>query len=149
MADDPGRILAVDPGLKRIGLAVSDPTRTIAAPFAVIPHQSRDKDAREILRVAAEQQATLIIIGQPLNWDGSPNPQADDSHKLAEKLRELGALPVSLVDEYGSTQQAQEIRRRMDVPRDKRTGHLDDLAAAIILQNYLDIQENGEDYEPE
>jgi putative holliday junction resolvase len=135
---DPGRILAVDPGEKRLGLAISDPTRIIASPLDVILHQSRLEDAREILRIAVEQGATLILIGQALNWDGSPSPQAAGADKLADTIRAIGAIPVELVDEYGSTQKAQEIRREMNVTRNKRAGHLDDLAAAIILQNYLE-----------
>jgi putative Holliday junction resolvase len=143
--NDPGRILAVDPGEKRLGLAVSDPTRTIASPLEVISHSSRIKDAREIMRIAQEQGATLIIIGHPLNWDGSESPQAAGSLKLAESLRELGSVPVELIDEYGSTQEAQQVRREMAVTREKRAGHLDDLAAAIILQHYLENLESAED----
>ncbi len=143
MVNEPGRILAVDPGEKRLGLAVSDPTRTIASPLEVIRHQSLDEDAREILRVAKEQGATLIIIGQPLHWDGSLSLQAVGSSKLASLLNDLGSIPVLLVDEYGSTSEARETRRKMNVTRAKRAGHLDDLAAAIILQNFLELQDGG------
>ncbi len=145
MTDEPGRILAVDPGDRRLGLAVSDPTRTIVSPLEVIPHQSRRIDAQEILRIAEEQDVTLIILGQALHWDGSKSPQASGSVRLAEILRELGPIPVELVDEYGSTQKAQQVRRKMNVTREKRSGHLDDLAAAIILQNYLENLESAED----
>lgn len=147
MAKEPGRILAVDPGEKRLGLAVSDPTRTIVSPLEVIPHSSRENDAQEILHIAVEQGATLIILGQALHWDGSESSQAMGAVKLAEILCELGEIPVELVDEYGSTQEAQQVRRQMNVSREKRSGHLDDLAAAIILQNYLENKESSEDNE--
>jgi putative Holliday junction resolvase len=86
----------------------------------------------------------LIILGQALHWDGSGSRQAEGAVKLAELLRDLGKIPVRLVDEYGSTQEAQQVRRQMNVSRDKRSGHLDDLAAAIILQNYLENKESAE-----
>jgi len=140
MSSDPGRILAVDPGKKHLGLAVSDPTRTIAAPLDVIQHTSLRGDAQEILRIASEQEATLILIGQPLHWDGSLSEQAQESTALAETLQELGELPVELVDEYGSTQEAQQAGRKLKLPGRKSSSHLDDLAAAIILQNYLEAQ---------
>ena len=147
MTKEPGRILAVDPGEKRLGLAVSDPTQTIVSPLEVLPHRSREKDALEILRIAEEQGASLIILGQALHWDGSESHQAAGSVKLAELLRDLGAIPVELVDEYGSTQEAQQTRRQMNVSREKRSGHLDDLAAAIILQYYLENKESAESHE--
>ncbi len=138
MKTDPGRVLAIDPGEKRLGIAVSDPTRTIAAPLCVINHKSRKEDALAIINLAKEQEATLILIGQPRNWDDDLGAQAEKSSRLADEIQSLGQIPVQLWNEYGSTQAAQSARRQMNVSRKKRTGHLDDLAAAIILQNFLD-----------
>ena len=137
MLREPGRILAVDPGEKRVGLALSDPTQTIASPLMVLPSQSVKKDALRILQTAQEKDAVLIVVGQPLHWDGTESDQAKGSRRLAELLEELGSLPVKLVDEYGTTQAAREARLQMNVSREKRSGHLDDLAATILLQNYL------------
>jgi len=146
MDNDPGRILAVDPGEKRLGIAISDPTQIIASSLCVIEHQNRNKDAQAIYRLAEEHKAVLILIGQPLDWDGAPNPQSSKSARLAQEIQTLGNLPVKLWDEYGSTQIAQNSRRDMNVSRKKRSGHLDQVAAAVILQSFLDHQINQEDY---
>ena len=145
MLNDPGRILAIDPGEKRLGIAVSDPTQIIASPLCVIDHQSRLKDAEAILTIAKEQNAVLIIIGQPLGWNNDTGPQSQKSVRLADEIRKLSSVPVQLWNEYGSTQAAQAARRKMNVSRKKRTGHLDDLAAAIILQSFLDARIDAED----
>ena len=143
MLEEPGRILAVDPGEKRLGLAISDPTQTIASPLTVIKSQSIRKDALAILKLAEEQGAVLILVGQPLHWDGSDNAQALESRRLVDHLKDQGSLPVNLADEYGTTQAARDARLKMNVSREKRSGHLDDLAAAILLQNYLDTLDSG------
>lgn len=140
----PGRILAIDPGEKRLGVAISDPTQTIASPLIVLKSLSMREDAQAILDIATEQGAVLIIVGQPLHWDGTESIQAEGSRKLAELLQELGSIPVDLADEYGTTQAARASRLKMNVRREKRSGHLDDLAATILLQNYLESREIGE-----
>jgi putative Holliday junction resolvase len=121
-----------------LGIAISDPTQTIASPLCVIEHENRQKDAQCILDLAEENEAVLILIGQPLNWDGTSNTQADRSNRLADVIQSLRDVPVKLWDEFGSTQKAQDSRRLMNVTRDKRAGHLDQVAAAVILQSYLD-----------
>lgn len=139
--DFAGRILAVDPGEKRLGIAVSDPTETIARPLAVIKHTSRSVDAAAIVRFAVEQEAVRIIIGWPLDSEGRPTSQARHSERLADEIRVQTTLPVELWDESGSTQAARSARIAMGVPRHKRGGHLDDVAATVILQSYLDAHE--------
>lgn len=143
MQAEPGRILAIDPGERRLGVAISDPTQTIASSLMILGSQSMKKDAISILEIAEEQGVVLIIIGQPLHWDGAESDQAEGSKELAELLLEMGSLPVKLVDEYGTTQAAKKSRLKMNVSRKKRAGHLDDLAATILLQNYLDTLDPG------
>lgn len=142
---DPGRILAVDPGEKRLGLALSDPTQIIASPLAVLDSQSMKKDALAIQKAAEAHGAVLIVIGQPLNWDGTESAQSQKSTRLAEMVKEMGSIPVELADEFGTTQAAREARIKMNVSRAQRAGHLDDLAATILLQNYLDSIDPGID----
>ncbi len=132
------RILAVDPGGKRIGLALSDPTGTIANPLAVLKHLSRPVDAAAIAQLALENQAQLIVVGQALDDEGLPTPQGRSAARLAEAIRLQTNLAVELWDESGSTQAAQQARLAMGATRRKRAGHLDDLAATFILQSYLD-----------
>lgn len=132
------RILAVDPGEKRIGLAISDPTGMIASPLTIIRHVSRPIDAATIAQIAGEQQAERIIIGQALDVDGQPTLQSRRATRLAAAVRDQTDLPIELWDESGSTQAARTTRIMLGVSRQKRSGHLDELAAAIILQSYLD-----------
>lgn len=133
-----GRILAVDPGEKRLGIAVSDPTGTIARPLMVINHISRAIDAASIANLASEHGAVRIIVGQALDDDGNPTPQARHAARLADAIKEQTPLPVDLWDESGSTQAARASRIAMGVSRKRRAGHLDEVAAAVILQSYLD-----------
>ena len=138
MTGKPYRIMGVDPGDKRIGIAISDPTQTIASPYSVIEHTSREADARAILAIGEENQVGLVLIGQALNWDGDISPQGKKAARLAEEIQSLGDIPVKLWDEYGSTRTARESRQMMNLPRNKRKGHHDQIAAVIILQTYLD-----------
>lgn len=132
------RILGVDPGEKRLGIAVSDLSGTIASPLTVIQHEARAVDAARIVQLAVEQEAVLIIVGQALDADGEVGPQGRKSLRLAEAIRACTDMPVALWDESGSTQAAIEARRAMGAKRKKRSGHLDDLAATYLLQTWLD-----------
>jgi len=132
------RILAVDPGEKRLGIAISDPSGTIANPLTVLKHVSRPLDAASIAQLAVENQAGLIVIGQSLDEDGLPTPEGRRAGRLAEAVQGQTDLPVVLWDESGSTQEARSARLAMGASRRKRGGHLDDLAATYILQTYLD-----------
>jgi len=137
---DFARILAVDPGDKRLGIAISDLTGTIASPVCVLTHVSRKENALAILAIAEEKEVKLIVVGQAFDWDEEISFQGRKSTRLADKIRALGSIPVILWDEYGSTSIARNARRMMNVSRKKRSGHLDDLAATVILQTYLDSQ---------
>ncbi len=137
-----GRILAVDPGEKRLGIALSDPTGTIASPLQVLGHVSRAVDAAVIAQLAVEHDAVRIIVGQALDDEGNPTPQARHAERLAQAIREQTSLPVELWDESGSTQAARAARIAMGVSRRKRSGHLDEIAATVILQTYLDAHES-------
>jgi len=139
-----GRILAVDPGDKRIGVAVSDPTGTIARPLRVIAHSARMVDAAQIAALAADEEAVGIVVGQAMDDEGLPSPEGRKAARLAEAIRSQTNLPVSLWDESFSTQTARQTRIAMGVTRRKRSGHLDDLAAAVILQSYLDANQTGD-----
>ncbi len=127
-----GRVLGVDPGEARIGLAVSDESGSVARPLAVLRHISREKDAHEIARRAALEGAGRIVVGVPFDVDGLPGPQARRALRLVEALRACTSLPVDTWDESFSTQSA--------LRSPKRDPLLDARAAAVILQEYLDAQ---------
>ena len=132
------RILAVDHGEKRIGLALSDPTGTLASPLTVIMHVSRLLDAMQVANVAAENVAGLIIIGQSFDEDGNPNLAGRRAAKFAEALKEQTNIPIELVDEAFSTRDARATVIEMGVSRKRRAGHHDALAAVMILRSYIE-----------
>ena len=134
----PVRILAVDHGEKRIGLALSDPTATIASPLKVIEHVSRLLDAAQVANVAHENEVGLIVIGQSFDEEGRPNLAGRRAAKFAAALKEQTQIPVVLWDESFSTQDARAARIALGVSRKDRSGHQDALAAAMILRSYLE-----------
>jgi putative Holliday junction resolvase len=110
------RILAIDPGDKRIGLALSDPTQTIANPLTVIIYESRVKNAAKIVALATEHACSKIIIGAALHWDNSESEASLKANKLADEIRSQSDIPVEMWDEYGSTQKAKASRKEMGKP---------------------------------
>lgn len=136
------RILAVDPGDKRIGLAISDPTGTIARPYMVLKHTAREEDAQRIVDVANNENVALIIVGQALDSEGRVGPQARKSQRLAHAISLLTPCNVEMWDESGTTQAAVKNQIMLGVSRKKRKGHLDDIAASVLLQDYILTQES-------
>jgi putative Holliday junction resolvase len=132
------RILAVDHGEKRIGLALSDPTATIASPLRVIEHVSRLMDAAQVANIAQENEVGLIVIGQSFDEEGLPNLAGRRAAKFAATLQEQSQIPILLWDETFSTQDARAARIELGVSRKKRAGHQDAFAAVMILQSYLE-----------
>ena len=125
-----GRTLGVDPGEARLGLAISDPTGTIARPLTVLRHSSRQRDAEAIARIASEQQAERIVVGVALDLEGNPGPQARRALRLIAALRLCSCLPVDMWDESGTTLAAER--------SGGKSAPLDARAAAILLEEYLD-----------
>ena len=132
------RILAVDHGEKRIGLALSDPSATIASPLKVIDHVSRLTDAAHVASLAQENDVGLIVIGQSFDEDGNPNLAGRRAARFGEALKEQTQIPIVLWDESFSTQDARAARIELGGSRKKRAGHHDSLAAVVILQSYLE-----------
>ncbi len=134
------RILAVDHGEKRIGLALSDPTATIASPLTVIEHVSRLMDTAQVANIATENEVGLIVIGQSFDEEGQPNLAGRRAAKFAQALKEQTQIPIVLWDEAFSTQDARAARIQMGSSRKQRGGHQDALAATMILRSYLESQ---------
>ncbi|MEI7990596.1 MAG: Holliday junction resolvase RuvX [Chloroflexota bacterium] len=135
------KVLAIDPGETNIGVAISDPSGTIANPLTVIKHVSRPIDAATIAQVAEEHAVALIIVGQALDDESLPTFEGRRSARLAAAIRTQTNIRVQLWDESNSTQTARIARLAMGGRtrlRRQRRGHLDDLAATVILQTYLD-----------
>ena len=134
----PGVVLALDVGLKRIGLAVSDPERRTASPLLVYERKNRDADVAALGEIAARQGAVLLVVGLPPRWDGELSPEGERILSLAKRLERRLGLPVELVDESLSTVEAEEAMLEADLSRAKRRQVVDRAAAAIILRRWLE-----------
>jgi len=132
------KVLGIDPGEKNIGIAISDPTGTLARPLLVLQHISKRANAERIRKLAEEENVGLIVIGQATDLDGKPNISGRKSARLAGEIKSLTTIPVILWDESYTTRDALELRKKLGAPRNVRKGHQDEIAATIILQSYLD-----------
>ncbi|MDD2921556.1 MAG: Holliday junction resolvase RuvX [Anaerolineales bacterium] len=132
------RILSVDHGEKRIGLALSDETATIASPLKVVEHISRAIDAAQVAEIAAQNNVALIVVGQSFDDEGAPNPAGRRAARFADELKNQTNIPIEMWDESFSTQEARSARIQLGVSRKKRAGHQDAFAAVVILQSYLE-----------
>ena len=129
------RILAIDHGDARIGLAISDEGGMIARPLQIIKHTAKKGDAEKIARIALENHVEKIVIGLPLDDEGKIGHQANKVQRWAEALKEATTIPIEFWDESFSSEQVEELRR---LRGGKKVDAIDDRAAAFILQNYLD-----------
>ena len=132
------RTLAVDPGTKRVGVAVSDPTGTIAQALTTIDAAPVDSLASRLADIASEQGARRVVVGMPRRMDGSYGPEAKAARELADGIRKASGLPVELVDERLTTVAAERSLLEGGVRRAKRRESIDRVAATILLQSHLD-----------
>ena len=132
------RILAVDPGTKRVGLALSDPTASIASALATIEADPADTLAERIATIAAEHEVERLVVGLPRNMDGSRGPAAAAAERLAAGLRKATHLPVETVDERLTTVAAERSLLDAGARRRECKEAVDRVAATILLQGYLD-----------
>jgi len=132
------RILALDHGTKRIGVAVSDEMKMIASPLEFISAAPFADFLLRLKEIIREKQIELIIIGMPRNMDGSYGPAALKVQEFAGVLKDAIAVPLQTLDERLTTVQAQKFLIQGNVRRDQRKVKVDKTAAAILLQSYLD-----------
>lgn len=142
-----GRILALDIGAKRIGVAVSDELGLLATPRTVIFRRSTEAALDEIVRLAQAEEASLVVVGLPISLDGQLHSQAQTVQRFGERLRRrLEALQIPLVyaDEMLSTVRAEERLRAAGVRPQRIRERIDAEAAAVILEEYLDQRRQAE-----
>ena len=137
------RTLAVDPGSKRVGLAVSDPGGTIAQALSTEPAEPAATLPSRLAQIAKAQNAGRIVVGLPLRLDGRHGPEAKAAQELADLLRKASGLPVELVDERLTTAQAEKSLIAGGMRREKRRISVDGVAATLLLQGHLDSKRNG------
>lgn len=136
------KILAVDLGEVRTGLAVCDATETLASPVGVIEERNAARVAEKIAATAAEHNAGTIVVGYPRHMNGSIGERAKKSEAIAETLGELTDIPVVLWDERGTTISATRQLNETNTRGKKRKQIIDAVAAVIILENYLAYRAN-------
>jgi putative Holliday junction resolvase len=136
-----GRVLAVDVGTRRLGVAVSDPTGTVASPLATVPRRTPAEDAKALAAVAAEQDATTVVVGLPVTLGGREGPAAAAVRAwLADVVALLPELDFRLADERLSTVAAERALVGGGVRRRARRQVVDQVAASVFLQTWLDAR---------
>jgi putative holliday junction resolvase len=136
--DSPGRVLALDLGRRRIGLAVSDPLRLTAQGLPTLERKNRRADLEALRSLVQEYDPQLLLVGQPLHMSGHAGRQAEGAAEFAMHLGRQLHRPVRLWDERLTTAEAQRVLRQSGVSIEKRGAAIDRLAAVILLQSYLD-----------
>lgn len=132
------RVLAVDYGERRIGLAVSDPSGMIASPAGhILRRLGKRPPIAELVRRAAELEAESIVVGLPLDGDGNETPRSTEARQVGDELSRRTGLPVRYVDERFTTAQALNAVRAMGASTRGRKGDVDALAATVLLQHAL------------
>lgn len=139
------KIMAVDLGDARTGLACCDRTEFLASPIGVIHEHSMKQVARRVADAAMEYEAGMVIVGHPLNMNGSQGPRAKHCEEFAEMLRGLVEVPVKLWDERGTTVSAIGFLNETDTRGKKRKEVVDEVAATIILESYMQYRANHPD----
>jgi putative holliday junction resolvase len=132
------RVLAIDHGSKRMGIAISDELGMIAQPLEFIPAEPFTGFLARLKEIIREKQVEQIIVGMPRNMDGSYGPAAEQVRQFVVVLKEALTVPIVTWDERLTSAQANRFLIQADVRRDKRKEKVDKTAAAILLQSYLD-----------
>lgn len=132
------RILAIDHGTKRMGLALSDELKMIAQPLEFVPAEPFKQFLERLREILRAKEVELILVGLPRNMDGSYGPAALKVREFVAVLQEAVAMPIQTWDERLTSVQANRYLVQANVRRDQRKGKVDKTAAAILLQSYLD-----------
>jgi putative holliday junction resolvase len=133
-----GRILALDLGKKRIGLALSDPLGITAQGLPTLERSNIRADLEALARLIAEHQVTLLLMGNPLHMSGKEGRQVEYTRDFAGRLHEKTGIEVRFWDERLTTVEAQRVLRASGISIEKRARAVDRLAAVILLESYLD-----------
>lgn len=139
------KIMAVDYGDSHTGLACCDITETLASPVGVIDEKNFNLCAEKVAAAAAEHKAGLIVVGNPLNMNGSAGPRSEICKSFADLLKNLSDVPVVMWDERSTTVTAHQMMNDVNKRGKKRKAVIDAVAAAVILENYLSWRANNGD----
>lgn len=137
------RVLAIDYGQKRVGLAISDRLGITAQPFKTIINESREKLIDDLAEIIEDNDITEVVVGLPLHMNGTEGERAEKSRILVAELKTELNLPVYLQDERLSSAEVEKVMLSGDLSREKRKAKRDKLAASIILRTYLANRKGG------
>ena len=133
------KIMGIDYGDARTGVAISDLMRTIVGSTTVVPSRNTDKAIAEIVRLAKENNVGELVVGLPRNMDGTEGPRAELCREFADKLGQAAGLPVHMWDERRTTVEAHNILSQHTYHGQKRKNTVDAVAASLILEGYLNF----------
>lgn len=143
MSEQAGRILALDVGTKRIGVAISDVEQRLASPLCVVRRKNRDTDIIALRRLVAEHKPVLIVVGLPLATGDRVGESAKKAMSLGKRLAKATGLEVVYQDEAETTVEAMEAMLTADLSRAKQRDKVDKVAASLILSRYLQTKGAG------
>lgn len=142
------RVMGLDVGTKTVGVAISDALGFTAQGITVVRRKNLRSDLGELRRLVREYEVTRAVVGLPLNMDGSEGPRAQASREFATQLEQATQIEVEFWDERLSTVAAERVLIEGDVSRERRKKVIDQVAASIILQGWLDAHQKPVDEEP-
>lgn len=142
-----GRILGIDYGTRRVGVAISDPLGMLATPLSVETVRSMQEAITVVCRIARERQVVKIVVGMPINMDGTSGAMAQEAAKFVELLGTASGLKIEITDERLSTSLVERVLLDADLSRERRKEVRDKLAAQVILQGYLDAHQESVPYD--
>ena len=138
MYNEPGRVMALDVGGRRIGVALSDSTRVLATPLTTLRAEPRARVIAEIAALVAQHEVAELVVGLPLTLSGEIGPQAKLVEIFAAELRQALRAPIHLLDERLTSVAAERLMQDLGIKPERRKARIDEVAASIILQDFLD-----------
>jgi putative Holliday junction resolvase len=139
---EPGRVMALDVGGRRIGVALSDTTRMLASPLTTLRAEPRDRVLSEIAALVLRHEVAEVVVGLPLTLSGEIGPQAHVIQLFVERLKGVLTAPIHLFDERLTTVAAERMMVDLGMKPEQRRARIDEVAASIILQDFLDSARN-------
>lgn len=140
---EPGRVLGLDPGDARIGVAISDPGRRVAVPFGTVRVGQPPGELKAVAAIVADNDVTAVVIGLPRELSGKEGPRAAHARAFADAIQGFVEVPIDFQDERLTTVEAERLLRGAGVVGKRRRANVDQTAATLILQTWLDRQPAG------
>ncbi len=141
----PGRIAGIDYGTVRVGIALSDPGRSIASPMESYTRRGLDQDAERFRRLVADEDVTLLVVGLPVHLDGRESQKSLEARQFGQWLAEATGVPVEFFDERFTSSEAEQFLMGAELTSRRRKKRIDKVAAQIMLTAYLESNVKGQE----